>query len=206
MSEPLTGRSGEGQLTLCVAASHAKTLVGQEKELESMAKGLGFGESMQELLRKYNRDSCLLKTPHGLSVMGWIEFYKTLPRWGMMRDGAVLPLPQLVRHTKGSVALCWPTPASRGRKGTGGAVGLKGGSAAFKKLVSMVGRTQALRMSCGLLNPKWSEFYLMGFPMGWTDTLPLETHRFREWQRWHGNCFHDMDQVMYEEEDYARRL
>lgn len=28
--------------------------------------------------------------------------------------------------------------------------------------------------------------YLMGFPAGWTDLKPLETHKYRQWQQQHG--------------------
>lgn len=37
----------------------------------------------------------------------------------------------------------------------------------------------------GPLNPDWCEWF-MGFPIGWTASEPLETHRFHEWLRQHG--------------------
>lgn len=37
----------------------------------------------------------------------------------------------------------------------------------------------------GKLNPDWEDWY-MGFPIGWTDVRPLETHRFRQWLGSHG--------------------
>lgn len=180
-------KNGKAQLTLFAEGSPAKTSVSLENELVSLAKSRGCGKSIIEYFKKYNRASFLLKTPHGLSLRDWMSFCKTLPRWGMMRAGYVSPLPQLVPRISESVALLWPTPASRGEKGTGGAVGLKGGSAAFKKLIALVGRKQALGMGCGRLNPVWSEFYLLGWPMHWTDTTPLETDKFQEWLNWHGN-------------------
>lgn len=39
--------------------------------------------------------------------------------------------------------------------------------------------------SNGPLNPNWCEWY-MGFPVGWTDLVPLEMHRCRNVQRRHG--------------------
>ncbi len=39
----------------------------------------------------------------------------------------------------------------------------------------------------GPLNPDWCEWF-MGFPIGWTASEPLETHRFREWRLQHGKC------------------
>lgn len=186
MCKPLTGSHGEGQLTLFAVDSHVKTLAGQVSELESLANEVGYGKSISEFCKKYNRDLCSQKTQVDLSETDLRSCLKTLPRWGMMQNGAVSPLPALVRPMNVSDALFWPTPASRGRKGTGGAVGLKGGSAAFAKLVGLVGREAALGMSCGRLNPQWSEYYLMGWPMGWTDITPLETDRWHEWLRWHG--------------------
>ena len=179
--------NGKAQLTLFAEDSHAKTSALQVSEVESLARSLGCGKSMSVFLKKYNRDSFLRRTPQGLSLPDWMSFWKILPRWGMMQRGHVLPLPQLVPRISESVALLWPTPASRGEKGTGGAVGLKGGSAAFRKLITLVGREQALGMGCGRLNPVWSEYYLLGWPMHWTDTTPLETGKFQEWLSWHGN-------------------
>ncbi len=37
----------------------------------------------------------------------------------------------------------------------------------------------------GSLNPSWVE-WLMGWPIGWTDSKPLATDRFREWCKLHG--------------------
>ena len=37
----------------------------------------------------------------------------------------------------------------------------------------------------GQLNPNWVE-WLMGFPIGWTDSNPLAMHRFQQWQLLHG--------------------
>jgi len=37
----------------------------------------------------------------------------------------------------------------------------------------------------GLLNPPWVE-WLMGWPIGWTDLLPLATDKYQLWRRSHG--------------------
>ena len=39
------------------------------------------------------------------------------------------------------------------------------------------------------LNPAWTE-WLMGWPIGWTDCVPLETARFQQWLRSHGAFWH----------------
>lgn len=38
----------------------------------------------------------------------------------------------------------------------------------------------------GQLNPEWVE-WLMGWPIGWTELCALETDKFQEWQKAHGN-------------------
>ena len=42
----------------------------------------------------------------------------------------------------------------------------------------------------GQLNPDWVE-WLMGWPIGWTASAPLETDRFRLWCDLHGGCYHE---------------
>jgi len=39
----------------------------------------------------------------------------------------------------------------------------------------------------GQLSPMWVE-WLMGWPIGWTDSKPLEMDRFLEWLQQHGTC------------------
>jgi len=60
----------------------------------------------------------------------------------------------------------WPTPASN--SGTGGCVGLAGGSGNRKKLYAMLGEEEGKKLGCQSLNPYWVE-WLMGYPIGWTD-------------------------------------
>ena len=39
----------------------------------------------------------------------------------------------------------------------------------------------------GSLNPSWVE-WLMGWPIGWTDSKPLETDKYQQWLHSHGSC------------------
>lgn len=177
---------GEEKSESSLAASRAKIFPSPVNEKESAEKNLDSGKSTGGSLRKSNQGMSSQKTPVGLSPQAWKLCFKTLPRWGLMRHGQLYPLPQSEHHTSVNEHTSWPTPVSRGQKGTGGAVGLKGGSAAFKKLVNLVGRTEALGMSCGRLNPVWTEFYLMGWPMHWTDITRSATDSYREWLDWRG--------------------
>ena len=75
----------------------------------------------------------------------------------------------------------WPTPASC--NGTGGATGLAGGSGNRKKLYEMLGEVEGKKMGCQTLNPNWVE-WLMGWPIGWTDSRPSATARFLKLLPW----------------------
>ena len=77
----------------------------------------------------------------------------------------------------------WPTPSSN--SGTGGAVGLAGGSGNRKRLYDMLGEEEGKKMGCQSLNPNWVE-WLMQWPIEWTDLKPLGTGRCRSVQQWRG--------------------
>lgn len=79
----------------------------------------------------------------------------------------------------------WPTPASC--NGTGGATGLAGGSGNRKKLYEMLGEVEGKKMGCQTLNPNWVE-WLMGWPIGWTDSRPSATARFLKLLPWRSDC------------------
>ena len=78
----------------------------------------------------------------------------------------------------------WLTPASC--NGTGGATGLAGGSGNRKKLYEMLGEEEGKKMGCQTLNPNWVE-WLMGWPIGWTDSRPSATARFLKLLPWRSN-------------------
>ena len=44
----------------------------------------------------------------------------------------------------------------------------------------------------GHLNPDWTE-WLMGWPIGWTDSKPLETDKFQQWWNSHGERLETVD-------------
>tara|TARA_R110000868_G_scaffold83144_2_gene234973 strand:- start:2 stop:505 length:504 start_codon:yes stop_codon:yes gene_type:complete len=46
--------------------------------------------------------------------------------------------------------------------------------------------SQSVDQNSGQLNPPWVE-WLMGWPLEWTDLNPLETDKFQEWQKEHGD-------------------
>lgn len=68
-----------------------------------------------------------------------------------------------------------PTPKSRDWKGKS----QRGDRAPLDALPNSIG---------GRPNPEWCEWF-MGLPMQWTALQPLETRRFRQWRRLHGEYF-----------------
>lgn len=74
----------------------------------------------------------------------------------------------------------WPTPTSKDYKDTGDVVA-KGNVG----VNSLLGRAVEPTKTKGSLDPGFVE-YLMGFPIGWLNSGPLETRRFLLWLQEHG--------------------
>jgi hypothetical protein len=53
------------------------------------------------------------------------------------------------------------------------------------KLYKKLGKEEGKKLGCQSLNPSWVE-WLMAWPIGWTDSRPLATARFRQWLDSHG--------------------
>jgi hypothetical protein len=67
----------------------------------------------------------------------------------------------------------WPTPTVQDAKNNGSPSQMRRNT---KPLNAEVG---------GRLNPDWVE-WLMAWPIGWTDSKPLATDKFRQWRQSHG--------------------
>ena len=86
-------------------------------------------------------------------------------------------------QTLAGAARSWPTPCARDWKS----------SNASKETMSKNARPlneTVTNGAGGQLNPTWVE-WLMGWPLGWTDLMPLATDRFRQWLQQHGVCFQE---------------
>jgi len=134
------------------AASHAKTLVRQVKELGLGARDRGFGLSISESFASYDPDTSSLKTSQTSLLEDLPPSLVTLPQSGTMRSGRLFRHVPWAPHTCGAGCSSWPTPAAQDR-------GI-GGSHNVRKLQRIIGR-QRLRVS----EAEW----LMGFPVDWTD-------------------------------------
>jgi hypothetical protein len=98
-----------------------------------------------------------------------------------------------VNRTKGKVnsrgepklsaqVLTCPTPRSRDWKDTGTVPPSRMEDPGKDSLGQWLARTEP----GGSLNPTWVE-WLMGWPLGWTDSALSATDRFRQWLRSHGS-------------------
>lgn len=190
--EPLMARLGAAVSMWCQAASRAMTSARQDHEPESTEIDRAFGERWRESLARYDLDSCSWKTPQCSLVEGSEQFSGTWPLSGLMRDGRCYPLPTWARPTNANDCGSWPTPKARDWR-SGGTDPSKVRERIEKRRNqgvvdlpdALVLRTWSPGLS-GLVDPHFCE-WIMGWPIGWTALRPLETDRFREWQRQHGD-------------------
>jgi len=186
--EPSTAVRGTAELTLCLEASHAKTLARTEAAPDSKGSDLDSGAKWQGSLAKYDRVSRLWRTAQFSLLADSEGFSETWPKWGSMRGGVAFLRRRSERLTSGNgsgFALglvrkpthSVPTPTASDhiqRKCTNGLFNPETNKA-----------MNLNRLLGGVPNPDWSE-WLMGWPIRWTDLRPLATARFREWQQQHG--------------------
>jgi len=201
---------GEAQSTLSQVDSHAKTLAQRVRVQDCPENVQGWFSRCCELLRRCNLILSSRKTVRFCVPVDLAPSSKNLTAWGMMQDGVCwelgisarpieetgcgyLPTPSASSYgtNKGGAAGrtgkerpslqtmaktgVWPAPTCHDRKGKTGAIrgkNAKGGPT----LTQAVG---------GTLNPNWVE-WLMGWPIGWTDSKQLATDKFLEWQHSHG--------------------
>ena len=199
MLPPSTVNLGADSSMSSAAASPAKISPVQEKAKESPVPARASGKRCTESFAKYDPDSHSWKTPHSLPLGDSTSYSGTWPRQGMMLRGSCSPLPTSVLPTNakesGFLQLI-PTPTCRG---------LDGGAHSRARLKALnffptptcqdaknngspsqqARNTKPLNVVVGgALNPVWVE-WLMGWPLGWTDSKPLATDKFHSWQRKH---------------------
>jgi hypothetical protein len=200
---PLTDDHGAALLTWYLEDSLVRTSALQDLEQDSLASDPGSGESSPASFAKFDPGTCSWKTPQ-LSLLGGSEsFSGTWPRWGMMRNGECTermmpalgtsetgygssrpwPTPVATDGTHGgrvtprksreggnlveavAARTMWPTPTTQDAANNGGPSQSERNTPPLNAIVG------------GLLNPDWVE-WLMGWPVGWTDTTreDVETH------------------------------
>lgn len=213
---PLTGDRGVELLTWWLEVSRVKTFPSPDQARGSTVSEADSGARWPGSLARYDRATSSWKTAQ-LSLLGDSEPSSvTWPRSGLMHGGQCWELPRLTLTTTGKESGYWPTPTANSvtertqRYAQGGmpltaavrmfptptATSYKGWSINHKRADSddrldytvereafISGQTTPPKR----LNPDWVE-WLIGWPIGHTALKPLETDKFREWQRQHGGC------------------
>jgi hypothetical protein len=186
---PLTESLGEAVLTSFRAASRAKTSPQQDEGQESKESVPASGVKWRELFKRYDPATSSWKTHRCLFDEVLPASSVILPRWGMMRDGALSERLTLALRTSGNVSGLWPTPCASegldcGTNWASLAAVDKGGRIARR--IATNGGPETQQTTHAQLNPAWVE-WLMGWPIGWTDLGALGTDRFRQWLHSHGD-------------------
>ena len=99
--KPLTETRGEELLTLYLADFHAKTLAQQDEAQELTENDQVCGNTWQGSLARLDPNTLLWRTAQ-CSLLEDLELsLQTFPRWGLMQNGALYPLPMLVQTING---------------------------------------------------------------------------------------------------------
>ena len=177
----LTAVRGAELLMSYLAAFPARTLASPGLAPDSMVSAADCGWKWPASFAKYDPASHSWKTRQCSLLGDSTEFSPTWPQWGSMRNGECLERIMPALPTSAKESGFWPTPTAM--KNTGGAALCKwGGSRARQKLRTMV-TSKELN---GPLNPEFPS-WLMGWPIGWTSLTNLETDRFQQWLKQHGD-------------------
>ena len=177
MFVPSTDALGEELLTWFLEAFPARTSAQRARRSASRARPADSGWRWPGSFVRYDPDSCTWRTRQCSLTGGLSEFSETWPRWGLMLDGECLDLTTWAPITAAKGVGSWPTPC-HGSSRWGGTFQEVGGSK-NKLRNTPIGRLY--------VNPDFWES-LMGWPIGWTGTAPLETAKIQEWLRLLSNC------------------
>ena len=182
-----------GQRTLSAPAGHARTYQPQERAQESTESGLDYGVRLPGCFATYDRDTHSWKTRQLSLLEGLTKFSGTWPRSGLMLHGECMARAQQelrTAETDGGALPDLPTPTANyyGTTNNGEKNGKPYKTKGKPSLWTMARRGEwpDRRLAGGPLSPMWIA-WLMGWPIGWTDSEPLATGRFRQWLRLHGD-------------------
>lgn len=205
---PLTAEHGEALLTWFLEVSRARTSALPAAAMDWTASAAASGEKWRVWFAKWSPTSCEWRTPQCSLLEDSEEFSQTWPRSGLMRDGTCYPLPTVAPTINANASgLLLPTLTVCGNynKKCASKKAGDGLATALAKMPTLVardyrspGRSRLERTGSkagehlpnvvgGPLNPDWCEWF-MGFPIGWTASRPLETHKYHEWRQQHGPC------------------
>lgn len=182
--EHSTGDRGAGKSIAFAEDSHVKTSPQRAKARASAERKADYGASSRVLLAKYDRDTRSWKTLQ-CSLFGDSEgCLETFPKSGIMRGGVLWELTMWAHPTGASESGFWriPTPlASDGSEQQANSKVRHLRRAKFGVRVRSV-PYWILKNYNMRFTPTMSE-WLMGYPISWTDSAPLETDKFRLWRQ-----------------------
>lgn len=207
---PLTAEHGAALLTWFLAASRAKTSALPAAATAWTESVPASGEKWPAWFAKWSPTSCEWRTAQCSLLEDSERFSETWPRSGLMRAGTCYPLPTVAptisANASGSLLPTLTVCGNYNAKGASKKAGDGLATALAKRLPTLASRDyrspnaksyaergggkkgeQLPNAVGGPLNPDWCEWF-MGFPIGWTTSEPLETHRFHEWRQQHGKC------------------
>jgi hypothetical protein len=181
MLKPSTDCLGVERLMLSAPESHASESVQPGVAVASSTKTII--QRFSESFAKFSHPRFSWKTPHYLFTGDCQVFCGTWPQWGLMENGECWGLATPDFHTSEYAGGdCLPTPSgvNGGTNHTMGRLDEWGGSS---------NRFRGTRIG-SLCLPEFEEL-LMGWPVTWTELMPLEMVRFQQWLDLHGKLSHD---------------
>ena len=182
-SSPLTDDRGEVLLKWYREGFLAPTSALSDEEQGLTDRQAPCGNTWRELSVRFDRNTSSWKTVQCLFDEDLPESSLTLPRWGMMRGGELWERTMSALPTGATACGLWPTLCAGDYRSPNLNPAKNG------QVEPASGHALPARVG-GILNPMWCE-WLMGFPIAWTESAPLETPKFRRWCDSHGICLED---------------
>jgi hypothetical protein len=188
-----TENHGKESPKLYVADSHVRTSVLAEQEKVLTEKEVDCGPKCSESLARFDRHSYSWKTAQLYLFGGLAEFSGIWPRWGSIVNMELYQRQALEPHTFENESGFWPTPCKtnalagfsplsmeRKERGETRPSGAKIGTDLKwdRRTIPFLYRNKTINP----ILPEW----LMGWIIGWTELLPLEMDKYRQWLKRHG--------------------
>jgi hypothetical protein len=183
--EHLTEENGQELLTWFLAVSHARILASPALVKDLMENEAAFGKKWPESLAKYDLNTHSWKTRQ-LSLIADLErSLVTWLKWGMIHDVEYFQHVPLVAHIHVRDCFSWPTPTASDHHGPTKYIARKPNGRWILKKPSGIYGAKLIDAIGGIMNPLWEE-WLIGWPIGWTESNPLEMAKFHQWLNLHG--------------------
>ena len=175
-SEHLMESRGEGKLTCLAEGFHAKVFRQRVKVKDLPMNVVDYGRNINDLLARLDLTLSLPKTAHYCERVGLARFSKTLPAWGMMRDGVIWELASSGRTKGGRENGLLPSLS-----------GVNGGKNHIAGRLDEWGGSSNPFRGTPLASwhvPRFEE-WMMGWPETWAAQTGFEMDRYQLWLQMH---------------------